>query len=641
MGAPLTRPAWLGALVACMSLPASLDAAHSPDAVGRKLGSQLLRDRGGPAPRAVAAAPAEEPWRRGSRVHVYVRVRTADAETLGALRRAGLEIVTTSAAFGLVDGWVEAAALQTLAELPSITMIRPVAPPVGNAGAVVTAGDAALGADQVRAAGFTGAGVAVAVISDGVDSLATSQGAGELPAVTLPADPRCAVPGGDEGTAMLEIVHDVAPGAALLFASFGESGLQGADSVRCLAEAGARVIVDDVTYPDEPFFQEGPMAAATREVVGRGVSYHTSAGNRRREFVEQPFFGVFIPTFGVVHDFAAGRGDLSNEVLVGAQSGSTCSLQWDEPFGAAATDLDLHVFLGPNEITKSDDPQDGTQDPLEVVRIPNPTESDLPFSLVVRFFSGDPQRLLRILCFQSAGLEHVSLEGAIYEHQAVPEVIAVASIDVEDDGHDTTELSSSPGPARLLFPTPEVREKPDLASFDGVATSVPGFEDFHGTSAAAPHTAAVAALMLSKNPALTPAQIQQAMMQTAVDIEAPGFDHFAGAGRLDALAAVGAVPCSGAAQLPEEVSCGGEKIPRAIAVSYRAARRRLARAESAPARRARKLLRDARTRAAKSLVAVERRAAGGKLGPGCAAAVRGLLVLAERGAACRLESLGG
>src|SRR5439155_1642776 len=92
------------------------------------------------------------------------------------------------------------------------------------------------------------------------------------------------------------------------------------------------------------------------------------------------------------------------------------------------------------------------------------------------------------------------------------------------------------------------RAKPDIAAFDGVSISnaggfprCPPFCRFFGTSAAAPHSAAVAALLLSKNPFLTPPDIQDALRATAVDIGSAGPDDDSGAGRLDALAAADAI----------------------------------------------------------------------------------------------------
>src|SRR6185295_5630636 len=127
-------------------------------------------------------------------------------------------------------------------------------------------------------------------------------------------------------------------------------------------------------------------------------------------------------------------------------------------------------------------------------------------------------------------------------HPAVPEVIAVGAIDVADPGLDTVESFSSEGPVEIYVPARETRAKPDLAAFDGVSVATAGFSPFFGTSAAAPDSAATAALMLSKNGCRVPAQIQTALVSTAVDIGAPGFDAAAGAGRLDAEAAVAAVP---------------------------------------------------------------------------------------------------
>jgi subtilisin family serine protease len=627
------------ALLSCILLERDARAEWGPDPVSRKVARSLLAE---PLMSRAAAGGVQmaEPWRAGSRVHVYVRVTSSSPATIDALRARGLEVVAVDAALGgIIDGWADVAALPRIAELPEVTMIRPVAPPISQAGAVVTEGDALLRADLVRAAGFTGAGVTLGLISDGLDSLANSQAAGELPAVTVPPDPRCAAPGGDEGTAMLEIVHDVAPGATLLFASVGGSGPGMAESVRCLAAAGARVIVDDITIPDEPFFQDGPLALAAREVVQGGVSYHTSAGNRRKEFIEQPLSLVSVgPPFpaGVVHDF--GDGDTNNSIALAPGGGATCVLQWDEPFGAAATDIDLWIFDADFQLLgKAENPQDGTQDPVEMFSVNNPSEEPQVLRLVVVPFSGDPRRIIRLVCFKTIQMEHVSLEGVIYGQQSVPEVIAVASIDVADEGHDTIEGQSSPGPAKIFFPAPETRAKPDIASFDGVRTTVPGFDPFFGTSAAAPHTGAVAALMLSKNPTLTPAAIQQIMKQTAIDIEAPGFDSLAGPGRLDAVAAVVAVPCQDANALAADATCSGEKVPNGALSAYRAARKRLLALSGTPSAKARKALAAARTRLLKKLGAVNKKASKGKLSPGCAARVNGLAGVLASTISCRIS----
>ena len=81
---------------------------------------------------------------------------------------------------------------------------------------------------------------------------------------------------------MLEIVHDLAPGAELLFASGIESPLAFIQAVECLTAAGANVIVDDLGFFGEPYFEDGPIAQAVRSAVAAGVSYHTAAGNSAR-----------------------------------------------------------------------------------------------------------------------------------------------------------------------------------------------------------------------------------------------------------------------------------------------------------------------------------------------------------------------
>lgn len=86
--------------------------------------------------------------------------------------------------------------------------------------------------------------------------------------------------GNDEGHGMTEIVHDVAPGAAIAFhtAFLGQADF--AQGIEDLQAAGCQAIVDDIIYFDEPFFQNGIIAQAAQKVVAKGASYFSSAGNQ-------------------------------------------------------------------------------------------------------------------------------------------------------------------------------------------------------------------------------------------------------------------------------------------------------------------------------------------------------------------------
>ncbi len=95
--------------------------------------------------------------------------------------------------------------------------------------------------------------------------------------------------GSDEGRAMLQIIHDVAPDACLYFRSGFISAGNFADGIRALKDSGCTVIVDDITYLTEPFFKDGVIAKAVDEVTAAGVNYFTSAGNFGTKSYESVF----------------------------------------------------------------------------------------------------------------------------------------------------------------------------------------------------------------------------------------------------------------------------------------------------------------------------------------------------------------
>src|SRR5262249_20249547 len=152
-----------------------------------------------------------------------------------------------------------------------------------------------------------------------------SQASGDLGPVTV-------LPGqtgnGDEGTAMLEIIHDMAPGASLFFATADNGISSFAQNIRNLRAAGCDIIVDDVFYFVESPFQDGQAGSvvsttnggvvtqAVNDVVASGALYFSSAGNEGSKddgtsgTFEGDFNGVAftIPggPAGKAHDFGSG-----------------------------------------------------------------------------------------------------------------------------------------------------------------------------------------------------------------------------------------------------------------------------------------------------------------------------------------------
>ena len=121
---------------------------------------------------------------------------------------------------------------------------------------------------------------------------------------------------------------------------------------------------------------------------------------------------------------------------------------------------------------------------------------------------------------------------AIFGHPGVPRAIAVAAIDAVDPGNNDAEPFSSRGPSTVFRPQFQIRKKPDIAAIDGVSvTGTGGFPStFFGTSAAAPHAAAVAALLLSAGPIVTPSNVRAALTNTAIG----GFNNELGFGLINA-----------------------------------------------------------------------------------------------------------
>ncbi|HET6286673.1 MAG TPA: S8 family serine peptidase [Amycolatopsis sp.] len=455
----------------------------------------------------------------------------------------------------------------------------------------VAEGDKAHGNDTARTKyGVTGAGQKVCVLSDGIKSLKASQTAGELPAVDV-------LPGqegsGDEGTAMLEIIHDMAPGATLGFATAFTSEQSFADNIRALRTTGqCTIIVDDVSYFDESPFQDGPVAQAVNDVTAAGALYFSSAGNSGNltdgtsGYYEGDFRGSGSKISGITgtpHDFdPSGTTQLYN-ALSPNSAGRYVTLFWSDPWGKATSDYDLFVLNASGAVVASSEgTQNGTQNPYEIAQVP---ASGSGFKVAVVKYSGSDRfialNVIRGRFVTSGALKAFSTNGVTSGHSAAVNAFSVAAAPAAgafgralETGDPANPVGPYPGlftaaskwerftsdgrrhqfyhpdgsvitPGNVSSTGGAKRNKPDITAADGVATSVSGFQPFFGTSAAAPSAAAIAALLRQGKPTATPAQIRTALTSTAIDLGAPGFDPVTGAGVImtgPALAALGVAP---------------------------------------------------------------------------------------------------
>ena len=402
--------------------------------------------------------------------------------------------------------------------------------------------------------GVTGNGVKVGIISDSLCDAATSINSGDLPATITIVNGQdgCADPdANDEGRALAEIIHDLAPGATLLFRTGFPTSVDFIAAVRELTAAGAQVIVDDIKISSEPVFEEGPVAQAVRQAIQQGVVFVSAAGNDAQNHY-QGLFTEFNPNDGDprvnLHDF--GGGDRRLEVRMAPNATVGIFLQWANPFDGSANTADYDLLLvdaAGNILALSNDNQLNTQGPpLEVVVFTNTTGQAMTVGVVVNRVAGPA--LPFSLHFNAFGrvtvLKHNVASGSIFGHPCVRDVIAVGAVDVHDAGFDTLEDFSSQGPCELFFPTHEFRTKPDVAAADGVSTSLPDFTPFFGTSAAAPHVAAVVALLMEAGGgpgALSNTRLANILRLAALDRGTPGVDNSFGYGVVDALTAVQAL----------------------------------------------------------------------------------------------------
>jgi Subtilase family len=566
------------------------------------------------------------------------------AELKAALVELGLQHASLYA--NDVGGWLPVAQLNAATARAEVHGIR-AAMSRTRSGAVTSQGDFAQHSDVTRSANsLSGAGVTVGIISDSYNcyavfaanavpasgdsgyasngflaTAATDISSGDLPAassVNVLEEAPCMtnghytgyptqLPFSDEGRAMMQIVHDVAPGAKLAFYTAENSEADFARGIGQLAAAGAKIIADDVGYFDEPIFQDGLVSQAVDAVQAQGVAYFSAAGNDGTLAYDN-----LAPSFSAISPSGPNAGEqlLNFNTGVGAPATSlpvtiaplipgepvAIVVEWDQPYvtgsrgsGGATSSIDVCITgaSGIDDITDVDGhpatcsgPNSVGQDPYQVLIIANPANSGgnsaaVNLNIQVGLVTGTrvPGRIKVLVEDDGAGstinAPFQSVGATIQGHPSAVGAAAVGAafyLATPACGDNPAELEpfSSAGGDPILFDTTgvrlmtaEFRQKPDFVGPNGGNNTFLGFTltsaetmtnitacqdnlkypNFFGTSAATPHVAGIAALMLEANPAVTPTQIYQALRDGALPMgtgTVPNFDSGFGFVQADA-----------------------------------------------------------------------------------------------------------
>jgi hypothetical protein len=443
--------------------------------------------------------------------------------------------------------------------LQSVTSADPIASGLGSA-----QGDVAMRSDIARATyGVDGTGVKIGVLSNSFDAqggMASDIANGYLPADTTILKDMTGAAATDEGRAIAQLAHDIAPGSSIAFHTANVSQDDLAAGILALFDAGCRVIVDDVTYYAEPFFQSNAICQAIDSVVSQGAVFLTSAGNDANNSYQSDFRPVSATmpdgqAMTNVHDFDPGAGvSTVQSVTIAANTTVNFVLQWDQAYGAAATNMAMSFYAGGALLGTVDRDQSvSTLDPIVGARI---TTGASPVTLQVAIddVSGPLPGLLKYVAYANGAPVSIdtfsSPAGTVTGHHMDPSALTVGAASYAQTAAfgvspPVLESFSSSGDAEFLFDgagnrlfEPEHLGKIDLVAADGISTSVPGLTSFFGTSASVSSAAGVAALMLDANGSLTASDVGNLMKSSAVDMGAAGYDVATGYGFIQADQAV-------------------------------------------------------------------------------------------------------
>lgn len=482
----------------------------------------------------------------------------------------GFVLSTENPASSIITGWYPISSIPFLETVGNeVIQIRPVFPSIThNTGIALNNGDFSLYSHAARSSyDISGKGIKVGVLSDSYNMLGGAANDvinGDLPGKgnidgnlqdveVVKEYPYQSGFLSDEGRGILQIIHDIAPGADLAFRTGFLSPEDMAAGILELANDGCDIIIDDITHITEPFFTDGVVARAVDNVTSQGVTYFSAAGNfGRKSYTAQFNPSNLVPSglTGTFHNFGA------NDILqnISLKAGSyVIVMQWTDA-AAAQNDFDIYIGNpdGSNPIGFNRDNL-GT-DPVEI--LPFTISEDTDASIMISRVSGTSDATVKYVVFRGDMTinEYNTGSSTIVGQANSAGAITIGAVKYDNTPYygvtvPTIASFSSTGGTPVAGVT---RQKPDITAPNGVNTTLhlsnfdldgDGNYEFYGTSAAAAHAAAVAALIKEagvkyNQSQFTPSQIRQILESTAIDMELPGADYISGSGFIQADASI-------------------------------------------------------------------------------------------------------
>lgn len=440
------------------------------------------------------------------------------------LSRGRVQVEVLEASGDTREASVPVAELPELAADPSVRYVQAALPLLPEA--VIGEGVGESGADISQTQGFTGAGVRIVIMDVGFSGYAASAAAGEVPAGPAVLDQCTNINSSTHGTQVAEVIHEMAPGAQILLACT-DTGPDTGPAVDWAQAQGAQIISrslgEAAVMRGDGSGGPGTTDAAAEDALSSGILWVNSAGNYARSHWSG--------------NFTDGDTDLSlnfsgsderNNFTIGAGQNQCVRVKWDDwPGTAIDYDAYLHRTSDDAIVASSLSVQTGTQTPREIVCYTNPGATQ-SFGIEVRKFSApvgaDPR--IDIFATDAFELAHRVAASSVSESVGAPEVFSVAAVCRTTF---TIQPYSSQGPII------DGRQSPDISAHTSVSNSFASSAGcsggFGGTSAAAPHVAAAAALY-KQALGLAPQGLRAAMEADALALGADGKDNVFGSGLL-------------------------------------------------------------------------------------------------------------